>query len=352
MSDSYAPHGSIGPHTFRAPRSRLAFGHSLALCMALCAGPALMRASAADASSTAATAATADSGLSFFITSVGLGKGANLGGLAGADAHCQSLAAAVGAGDRTWRAYLSTQAANGTPAVNARDRIGAGPWYNAKGVRVAAGVEDLHGPNNKLSKENSLTEKGDVVNGRGDNPNQHDMLTGSKADGTAFPAGTDQTCQNWTSETTGAAMLGHHDRHGVASNIDSTSWNQAHLSSGCSQSALIGTGGNGYFYCFAADGAVGLNPGRPARESNRLSGFLVLPGGRVADRPLYRLDLAEPSEVKAEVFTLAGRPIASLASGVFPAGRHELRWNGLGTDESAVSRGFFLLRVTTSPIRR
>jgi len=313
----------------------------MALCFCVCAGAALSRASAA------ASAAAADTSMGFFITSAGLGKGANLGGLAGADAHCQALAAAAGAGSRTWRAYLSTQAANGTPAVNARDRIGLGPWYNAKGVRVAEGVEDLHSPDNKLSKENSLTEKGEVVKGRGDSPNQHDMLTGSRADGTAFLAGNDSTCQNWTSETTGAAMLGHHDRHGVASNIDSTSWNQAHLSSGCSQSALIGTGGNGYFYCFAADGAVGLRPGL---ESRRLSGFLILPGGTAADRSLYRLDLAELSEVKAEVFTLAGRPIASLASGAFPAGRHEFRWDGLGADGNPVSRGFFLLRVTTVPI--
>jgi hypothetical protein len=317
----------------------------MALCLVLCAGPALSPASAA------ATEAAADTGLGFFITSVGLGKGANLGGLAGADAHCQSLATAAGAGSRTWRAYLSTQPAEAAPAVNARDRIGVGPWYNAKGVRVAADVDDLHGPDNKLNKENSLTEQGAVVKGRGDSPNQHDILTGSKADGTAFPAGTDQTCQNWTSETTGAAMLGHHDRHGIASNIDSTSWNQAHLSSGCSQSALVGTGGNGYFYCFASDGAVGLKPPRARPESRRLSGFLVLPGGTAADRPLYSLDLAEPSEVKAEVFTMTGSPIARLASGVFSSGRHELRWDGLGAGGNPVSRGFFLLRVTTAPIR-
>jgi hypothetical protein len=199
-----------------------------------------------------------DTSLSFFITSTGLGKGANLGGLSGADSHCQSLAEAVGAGRRTWRAYLSTQTSGSQNAVNARDRIGAGPWYNSKGLRIAMSVEDLHSLNNKLSKVNSLTEKGLVVNGRGDTPNQHDMLTGSKADGTAFPPESDQTCKNWTSETTGSAMLGHHDRHGVSSNIDSTSWNQAHASSGCSLTALIGTGGNGYFYCFAADATTGI----------------------------------------------------------------------------------------------
>ena len=202
--------------------------------------------------------AQADANLSFFITSVGLGKGANLGGLSGADAHCQELAQAAGAGGRTWHAYLSTQATLGEEAVNARDRIGAGPWYNAKGLVVATRVEDLHSGNNNLSKENSLTEKGGVVNGRGDSPNQHDILTGSKADGTAFPPDTDRTCRNWTSDSSGSAMLGHHDRHGIASNIDSTSWNQSHASSGCSASALVSTGGNGYFYCFAADAATGI----------------------------------------------------------------------------------------------
>lgn len=339
MFTSHTSRSSRTLTSLRILRCLCAFGSPLSLCLVLGPGPAL---------SPAFASAAADTGLGFFITSAGLGTGANLGGLAGADAQCQKLAAAAGAGNRTWRAYLSTQAGNGTAAVNARDRIGSGPWYNAKGVRVAEGVDDLHSSNNKLGKENSLTETGALVKGRGDTPNQHDMLTGSKADGTAFAAGTDQTCRNWTSETTGAAMLGHHDRHGVASNIDSTSWNQAHLSSGCSQSALIATGGNGYFYCFAADGAVGLTP---ERKSRRQSGFLVLPGGTMADRQIYQLDLTESSEVKAEVFTLEGRPLASLASGAYPAGRHEFRWDGLGVDGGPVSRGVFLLRVTTLPIR-
>ena len=187
--------------------------------------------------------------MSFFITSAGPGDGANLGGLAGADRHCQQLARAAGAGDRTWRAYLSVQASEGQPAVNARDRIGAGPWYNAKGVQVAANVADLHSDNNKLSKENSLTEKGGVVNGRGDTPNMHDILTGSQSDGTAFPAGEDHTCGNWTRNGEGSAQVGHHDRQGGGQ--DPTSWNAAHGSRGCSQQNLIGTGGNGFFYCFA-----------------------------------------------------------------------------------------------------
>jgi hypothetical protein len=188
--------------------------------------------------------------LSFFITSVGSGNGANLGGLTGADAHCQALAKAAGAGDREWHAYLSTQASGNQAAVNARDRIGSGPWFNAKGVQVAANVAELHGEKNNLTKETQLTEKGTVVNGRGDTPNQHDMLTGSQLDGTAFPAGTDKTCANWTSAGDGSAQVGHHDRQGGGDNP--TSWNSAHGSKGCSQANLVGTGGNGYFYCFAA----------------------------------------------------------------------------------------------------
>jgi hypothetical protein len=187
--------------------------------------------------------------MSFFITSAGPGKGADLGGLAGADKHCQQLAEAAGAGGRTWAAYLSTAAADGKPAVDARDRIGTGPWLNAKGVQVASSVADLHSENNKLSKEASLTEKGEMVNGRGDSPNRHDILTGSQADGTAFPAGTDTTCGNWTSSGEGAAQVGHHDR--VGGGASPTSWNSAHASRGCSQENLRSTGGDGLFYCFA-----------------------------------------------------------------------------------------------------
>src|SRR4029453_12216816 len=155
-----------------------------------------------------------DTGLSFFITSAGPGDGANLGGLSGADQHCQKLAAAAGAGSRTWRAYLSTSAADGKPAVNARDRIGSGPWYNAKKVMIAKDVAELHGEKNNLTKETQLTEKGEVVNGRGDTPNRHDILTGSQLDGTAFAAGDDTTCRNWSSNGEGSAQVGHHDRQG------------------------------------------------------------------------------------------------------------------------------------------
>lgn len=190
-----------------------------------------------------------DNSMSFFITSVGSGDGANLGGLAGADAHCAALAGAVGAGGKTWAAYLSTQAAGGQPAINARDRIGSGPWYNAKGTMIAANVDQLHSEAAMTGKENSLTEAGNMVNGRGDTPNQHDMLTGSQLDGTAFPAGTDMTCNNWTSNSAGSAQVGHFDRQGGGANP--TSWNSAHGSRSCSQEDLIATGGNGYYYCFA-----------------------------------------------------------------------------------------------------
>jgi hypothetical protein len=198
-----------------------------------------------------ALAQNAPEKMSFFITSAGSGNGASLGGLAGADAHCQALAKAAGAGRKTWHAYLSANEASGGKKVNARDRIGKGPWYNVKGVMVAKDVEDLHSADNKLGKENSLTEKGEVVNGRGDTPNQHDILTGSQLDGTAFTDGKDHTCAAWTSSGDGSAEVGHHDRQGGGTNP--TSWNSAHPSKGCSQQNLVGTGGSGRFYCFATN---------------------------------------------------------------------------------------------------
>jgi hypothetical protein len=193
--------------------------------------------------------------MTFFLTSTGPGDGANLGGLEGADAHCQKLAEAAGAGKRTWRAYLSTSAAGGQPAANARDRIGKGPWANAKGVVVAKDVGDLHGPDNKLSKENSLDEKGNVITGRGDTPNRHDILTGSGPDGRAFEGTDDKTCGNWTKNADGSAIVGHHDRIGLNDSAPMKSWNSSHGSRGCSQEALRSTGGDGLFYCFAADAA-------------------------------------------------------------------------------------------------
>jgi len=190
--------------------------------------------------------------ISFFITSAGPGKGGDLGGLTGADQLCQLLGATAGAGTQTWRAYLSTQ---GPGAVNARDRIGRGPWLNAKGLIVAKDLAELHGQNN-INKQTALTEKGNQVNGRGDTPNMHDILTGSQADGTAFPPGEDRTCGNWTKSGAGAAMVGHHDRQGLSDDDASKSWNSSHPSrgpdGGCSQNDLKSTGGNGLFYCFVA----------------------------------------------------------------------------------------------------
>ena len=210
----------------------------LAACLALfCAVPAQAQ----------------QSTMSFFVTSVGSGKGADLGGIAGADRHCQTLAAAAGAGAKTWRAYLSTQ---GAGAANARDRIGKGPWMNAKGVVVAKSVDELHGTNN-LNKQTVLTEKGEMNNGRGDSPNRHDVLTGSQADGMAFPADKDMTCKNYTSSTQGVVMVGHADRTGLTEDPVAKSWNSSHPSrgaeGGCSQSDLRSTGGDGLLYCFAVN---------------------------------------------------------------------------------------------------
>jgi hypothetical protein len=192
--------------------------------------------------------------MSFFVTSVGIGKGGDLGGLAGADAHCQRLAAAVGAGGKTWRAYLSTQARPGEPAVNARDRIGRGPWHNSKKLPIAADLAELNGDTIELArlgsnlfKQSALNEKGELINGAGDTPNMHDMLTGSQTDGRAYTDSADHTCSNWTSSSTGSAQVGHSDRIGAGN----TSWNSAHPTRGCSQEALVSTGGAGLFYCFA-----------------------------------------------------------------------------------------------------
>jgi hypothetical protein len=194
--------------------------------------------------------------MTFFVTSNGPGKGADLGGIEGADRHCQALAQGAGAGGKTWRAYLSTQADGGAQPVNARDRIGKGPWQNFKGEVVAQSVDELHGDNNKLGMQASLTERGTIIPGVGYSPNRHDVLTGSQPDGRAFPAGEDRTCRNWTSSTQGAAMVGHVDRKGLRDDVPSRSWNSSHPSrgpdGGCSQADLRSTGGDGLFYCFAA----------------------------------------------------------------------------------------------------
>lgn len=187
--------------------------------------------------------------MGFFVTSVGMGKGGNLGGLEGADAHCQKLAAAAGAGNRTWRAYLSTEEPN-KRGISARERIGNGPWYNAAGVLIAANLTDLHLYNKTITLETALDERGQRIKGRYDKPNEHDILTGTQDDGTAyFPDDADHTCNNWTSSDEGSAQVGHHDRHGGGN----PSWASAHPSRGCSEEALARTGGAGKLYCFAAD---------------------------------------------------------------------------------------------------
>jgi len=210
----------------------------LAACLALvCAAPAQAQ----------------QANMSFFVTSVGVGNGADLGGLAGADAHCQKLAASAGAGAKTRHAYLSTQ---GDGAVNARDRIGKGPWTNAKGEVIAKDVAELHGANH-LTKETALSEKGEIINGRGDSPNRHDILTSSQSDGSAFPPGKDMTCKNYTSSTQGTVMVGHSDRKGLNDSAPMLSWNSSHPSrgadGGCSQVDLRSTGGDGPLYCFAVN---------------------------------------------------------------------------------------------------
>ncbi len=194
---------------------------------------------------------TAKSGAGFFVTSTGGGKGADFGGLAGADKHCAALAAAAGLPDRAWHAYLSTQASGSTPAINAKDRIGGGPWTNVKGVIIARDVADLHATNN-ITKQTALSENGAIVNGRGDTPNKHDILTGSQPDGTAFAAGDDKTCGNWTkSGSDGSAIVGHFDRTGTSPPPTDVSWNSSHATKGCSDSGLASTGGAGLLYCFA-----------------------------------------------------------------------------------------------------
>ncbi|HJQ64487.1 MAG TPA: hypothetical protein VJ834_16685 [Burkholderiales bacterium] len=216
---------------------RRAFGMATALLLTLASG----------------TVVAQQAKMTFFVTSVGNGNGANFGGLAGADKHCQTLAAAAGAGFRTWRAYLSQSNWGDQLAIHARDRIGKGPWQNAKGVVIARDIDDLHSPNNKIDKDTALTEKWDKVNGSGDKPNMHDILTGSQADGTAFYGNEDRTCNNWRSSDAGQAMVGHHDRMGLKDDEPSRSWNASHPSRGCSLDALKSSGGAGLLYCFAVN---------------------------------------------------------------------------------------------------
>jgi hypothetical protein len=221
--------------------------YTIAAALLVCAGMA----SGAQAQEKKAAKKASGGDMTFFVTSVGGGKGADLGGLEGADAHCQELAKAVGSKHTDWHAYLSTTKPGGDAGENARDRIGKGPWRNAKGVMVARNVADLHSAKNKINKDNALTEKGEKINGRGDTPNTHDMLTGSDPQGMFSTAGGDTTCGNWTKSAEGSAIVGHHDLMGLKDTRHMKSWNSAHGSAGCSQDALVKTGGAGLFYCFA-----------------------------------------------------------------------------------------------------
>ena len=212
----------------------------------------LLACSAAALLSACASWPGSKTGMSFFVTSTNPGQGGDLGGLAGADQHCQRLAGAAGAGNRTWRAYLSVQPVAGQAAVNARDRIGKGPWINARGVVIATDLAQLHGANN-LSKQTALSETGALINGGGDTPILHDVLTGSQPDGTFIAGDVNSTCGNWRMSSGGAAMVGHHDKTGLDESVPAKSWNSSHQSRGCSADQLKSTGGGGLFYCFAAD---------------------------------------------------------------------------------------------------
>ena len=222
----------------------------LAACAVLAGALVVAACAPADTPEADADEAAEQAPMTFFITSAGPGDGANLGGLEGADAHCETLASAAGAGGMGWMAYLSTISEDGSAAVHARDRIGMGPWHNQAGALIANDVDELHSDAANLTKESILTENGDMVNGRGDDPNMHDILTGSNMDGTAFTGDEYDNCGNWMSNGEGSAAVGHHDRTGGGQNPES--WNSAHGSRGCSQENLQGTGGNGFFYCFAA----------------------------------------------------------------------------------------------------
>lgn len=283
-----------------------------------------------------------DSSLGFFITSKAIGKGANLGGLAGADAYCAELAAKAGATHKVWKAYLSTQATAGAPAINARDRIGTGPWFNAKKVMIASSVENLHSSKNNVGPRLSLTETGDTIPWSGA-ANRHDILTGSDSDGTAFSPGADSTCGNWTKETdAGGAQVGHYNKAGGGAHP--TSWNSAHLSYGCSNAKLVESNCGGYFYCFATDAASGLRRTEGHREMRRIGEYYLGEGGGASVRA-FGFELAEATEVEVQVVSMQGRIVATLARGRKQAGTHEVRWNGRTEQGALAPAGAYLVRL-------
>jgi hypothetical protein len=281
-----------------------------------------------------------DSSLSFFITGRSLGTGGNFGGLAGADAHCQLLADSVGAGNRVWRAYLSTQ----NPVVNARERIGSGPWFNANKVMIAANLTALHDTANRatINGTSGLTHRGLTVAS-----NLHDLVTGTKFNGMAPVEGVDSTCAGWTSSSTGGAIVGHHNRSGVASNICQSCWSQAHRTNGCTQTNLQQGGGAGYFYCFAAD-----NPGTPVipgdlarRVGANASAPYVLGSGARAVEIVYRFELARETRVEVSAHDLNGGRRALLARGLFGAGPQAIRWDGTDGQGAALPAGVYLIAL-------
>ena len=286
-----------------------------------------------------------DSSMSFFITSDSIGLGGNLGGLSGADAHCQQLAAAQGKGNRVWHAYLSTQAANGNPAISARDRIGTGPWFNSKKVKIASNLTELHtAATNMISQANGLNEKGNQIPA---SPNIHDMLTGTRANGTAYLAGADSTCANWTSSgaSPARAMLGHFNRMGITGNIDPASWVEAHISNGCTQANLVATGGSGHFYCFASDNPTPLLKHLPKSvgAANDFTPYILGGAGLQEKQLIYRFALEKQSRVEVAIFDLDGHKRAVLLDGAVGPGKHEAWWDGKDSRGNALSAGTYVI---------
>lgn len=290
-------------------------------------------------------AQTVDSSMSFFITGRAIGQGGNLGGLSGADAHCQALADSVGAGMKVWRAYLSTQASGNAAAVNARDRIGAGPWFNANKVKVASNVAELHDTANvtTVTSAKGLTHRGATVAS-----NRHDVMTGSRFNGMAPATGADSTCSNWTSGAagTGGTLVGHHNRSGIPQNMISNSWNQAHMTTGCSQANVEAGGGSGFFYCFALSTPTGLRPEaeRKIGEGASRAPYLLTDGAR-QDEIVYRFELKSPARVEVSVHDLDGSRRAVLAKGLHRAGKHAVTWDGTSSSGLPLPAGLYVIAL-------
>jgi hypothetical protein len=290
-------------------------------------------------------AQTVDSSLSFFITGRSLLAGGNLGGLSGADAHCQQLADSVGAGAKVWHAYLSVQAAGGNPAVNARDRIGTGPWFNVNKVMIAANLTALHDTANvtTVNAAKGLTHRGVAVAS-----GKHDIMTGSRFNGMAPAVGADSTCSGWTSSASGLparTIVGHHNRSGISSNMIPNSWNQAHVTSGCSQSNVEAGGGSGFFYCFADNTPVGIDLRTLPKKVGAAAGFApyLLTAGHRGEAVVYRFALEKASRVEVSVYDVEGRRHARLLHARRESGNHSVRWNGKDARGKALAPGLYLI---------